>query len=261
MATHSSILARIIPRTEESGGLQSMGSQRVRHNWICTHWNFEQSDVPLMGFHKDTETNNKLIFKLYLPGQELEIVKSCWWIQWNNEDSGVSTGNCVCVCVHGKSIQSCPTLCDPIDYSPPASSIHGILQAKILEWVAMPSSRGFSPCRDRPCLLFLMHWQAASLPLAPPGKHCCCSCSVAVPSFPPALIFPSIRIFSNESALRIMWPKYWSFSFSISPSNEYPGLISFRIDWFDLLAVKGTLKSLLQHHSLKPSILWCMAAN
>ena len=72
-------------------------------------------------------------------------------------------------------------------------------------------------------------------------------------------IFPSIRFFSNESALRIRWPKYWSFSFSISPSNEYSGLISFRIDWFDLPAVQGTLKNLLQHHSSKASILQCSA--
>ena len=69
-------------------------------------------------------------------------------------------------------------------------------------------------------------------------------------------IFPSIRVFSNESALCIRWPNYWSFSFSISPSNEHPGLISFRMDWLDLLAVQGTLKSLLQHHSSKASILW-----
>ena len=69
-------------------------------------------------------------------------------------------------------------------------------------------------------------------------------------------IFPSIRVFSNESVLCIRWPKYWSLSFSISPSNEYPGLISFRIDWFDLLEVQGTLKSLLQHYSSKASILW-----
>ena len=67
-------------------------------------------------------------------------------------------------------------------------------------------------------------------------------------------IFPSVRVFSNESALRIRWPKYWSFSFNISPSNEHPGLISFRMDWLDLLAVQGTLKSLLQHHSSKASI-------
>ena len=69
-------------------------------------------------------------------------------------------------------------------------------------------------------------------------------------------IFPSIRVFSNESALHIRWPKYWSFSFSISTSNEHSGLISFRTDWLDLLAVQGTLKSLLQHHSSKASILW-----
>ena len=67
---------------------------------------------------------------------------------------------------------------------------------------------------------------------------------------------PSIRVLSNESALRMRWPKYWSFSFSISPSNEHPGLISFRMDWLDLLAVQGTLNSLLQHHSSKASILW-----
>ena len=69
-------------------------------------------------------------------------------------------------------------------------------------------------------------------------------------------ILPSIRVFSNESVLHIRWEKYWSFSFSISPSNEYSGLISFRIDWLDLLAIQGTLKSLLQHHSSKASILW-----
>ena len=72
-------------------------------------------------------------------------------------------------------------------------------------------------------------------------------------------IFPSIRVFSKESVLHIRWPKYWSFSFNISPSNEYSGLISFKIDWFDLLAVQGTLKSLLQHHSSKASILQCSA--
>ena len=82
------------------------------------------------------------------------------------------------------------------------------------------------------------------------------SCPLSTPS---PLVFPSIRIFSNESALLIRWPKYWSFSFSICPSNEYSELISFRIDWFDLLAVQGTLKSLLQHHSSKASILQCSA--
>ena len=81
----------------------------------------------------------------------------------------------------------------------------------------------------------------------------CCSL-LLLPS-----IFPSIRVFSNQSTLRIRWPKYWSFSFNISPSNEHPGLISLRMDWLDLLAVQGTLKSLLQHHSSKASILQCSA--
>ena len=88
-----------------------------------------------------------------------------------------------------------------------------------------------------------------------PSKHLILSHSLLLlPS-----IFPSIRVFSNESALRIRWPKYGSFSFSISPSNDYSGLISFRMDWLDLLAVQGTLKSLLQHHSSKASILRCSA--
>ena len=75
----------------------------------------------------------------------------------------------------------------------------------------------------------------------------------------PPSIFPSNRVFSNESVLHIRWPKYWSFSFNISPSNDYSGLISFRMDWLDLLAVQGTLKSLLQHHSSKASVPWCSA--
>ena len=83
-----------------------------------------------------------------------------------------------------------------------------------------------------------------------------------IPCYPLLLlppIPPSIRVYSNVSTLRMKWSKYWSFSFSISPSNEYPGLISFKMDWLDLLAVQGTLKNLLQHHSSKASILWCSA--
>ena len=83
-----------------------------------------------------------------------------------------------------------------------------------------------------------------------PSNHLILCCLLLPPS-----IFPSIRVFSNESDLRIRWPEYWSFSFSISPSNEYSELISFRMDWLDLLAVQGTLRSLLQHHGLKASIL------
>ena len=88
-----------------------------------------------------------------------------------------------------------------------------------------------------------------------PSNHLILYCPLLLPPSIP----PSIRVFPSESVLHIRWPKYWSFSFNISPSSEYPGLISFRIDWLDLLAVQGTLKSLLQHHSLKASILWCSA--
>ena len=90
-----------------------------------------------------------------------------------------------------------------------------------------------------------------SIELVTPSNHLILSC----PLFLLPLIFPSIRVFSNESVLHIRWPKYWHFSFNISPSNEHSGLISFRMDWLDLLAVQGTLKSLLQHHSSKASIL------
>ena len=119
--------------------------------------------------------------------------------------------------------QSCPTLCSPMDYSTPDLPVHhnsqSVLKLMCIESV-MPSNH-LTLCR---------------------------------PLFHPRSIFPSIRVFSNESLLHIRWPKYWSFSFSVSPSNEYSGLISFRMDWLDLLAVQGTLKSLLQHHSSKASI-------
>ena len=94
-----------------------------------------------------------------------------------------------------------------------------------------------------------------SIELVMPSNHLfLCRPLLFLPS-----IFPSIRVFPSKSVLHISWPKYWSFSFSISPSNEYSGLIFFRIDWFDLLAVQGTLKGILQHHSSKTSILWCSA--
>ena len=91
----------------------------------------------------------------------------------------------------------------------------------------------------------------------PLNQWCYLNISSSVISFLLPSVFPSIRVFSNELALHVRWTKYWSFSFSISPSNEYLGLISFRLDWFDLLAVQRTLKSLLQQHNSKASILWC----
>ena len=116
--------------------------------------------------------------------------------------------------------KSCQTLCNPTDCSTP----------------------GF------PVLRYLLEFaQIMSIEsLMPPNHLLLCRPLLLLP-----LIFPSIRVFSNESALCIRWPKYWSFSFKINPTNEHPGLISFRMDWLDLLAVQGTLKNLLQHHSSK----------
>ena len=109
---------------------------------------------------------------------------------------------------------------------------------------------GFPVHHQLPSLLKLM-----SIESVMPSNHLI----FCHPLLLPPSIFPSIKVFSNESTLRMRWPKYWSFSFSISPSNEYSGLISFRIDWFDLLAVQGTLKSPLQHQISKASVLWCSA--
>ena len=158
------------------------------------------------------------------------------------------------------------------------TSVHGILQARILEWDAISFSRGSSPglgVRQSSSVQSLSHvqlfatlWTAArqaslsitdswsflklmSIKSVTPSDHLIlCRPLLFLPS-----IFLSIRGFSNESVLHIRWPKYWSFSFSISLSSEYSGLISFRIGWLDLLAVQGTLKSLLQHHSSKASVL------
>ena len=124
--------------------------------------------------------------------------------------------------------QSCPTLCDPMNRSTPGLHVHNQLLESTQTHVHRVSE-AIQP----------------SHPLSSPS--------------PPAPNPSSIRVFSNESTLRMRWPNYWSFGFSISPSNEHPGLISFRTDWLDLFEVQGTLKSLLQHHSSKAAILWCSA--
>ena len=121
--------------------------------------------------------------------------------------------------------QSCPTLCNPMNCSIRGLPVHHQLSESTQIHV---------------------HWVGDAIQPSHP---------LSSPS--PAFNFPSIRVFSNESALRIRWPQYWSFSFNISPSHEHPGLVSFRMDGLDLLAVQGTLKSLLQHHSSKASILLC----
>ena len=121
--------------------------------------------------------------------------------------------------------QSCPTLCDPMNCSTLGLSVHHIHQSSL---------------------------KLTSIESVMPSSHLIlCRPLLLLPQIP-----PSIRVFSNKSSLRMRWPKYWSFSFSVFPSKEHPGLISFRMDWLNLLAVQGTLKSLLQHHSSKASILW-----
>ena len=129
--------------------------------------------------------------------------------------------------------QSCLTLYDPVDCSTPGLPVHH----QLLEFGGQP------------------HVKLMSIESVMPSNHLI----LCRPLLLPPSIFPSIRVFSNESALHIRWPKYWSFSFNISPSNEYPGLISFRMDWLDLLAVQRALKSILQYQNSKASILQCSA--
>ena len=124
--------------------------------------------------------------------------------------------------------QLCPALCNPMDCSMPGS-------------LSITNSQSL--------------FRLMSIESVMPSNHLIlCHPLLLLPS-----VFPSIRVFSNESTLHMRWPEYWSFSFSISPSNEHPGLISFTMDWLDLLAVQGTLKSLLQHNSSKASSVWCSA--
>ena len=129
------------------------------------------------------------------------------------------------LCQFSSVAQLCPTLCDPMNRSMPGPSVHH----QLLEFTQTH-----------------VHWVGDAI-----QPFILCRPLLLLPPIP-----PSLRVFSNASTLHLRWPKCWSFSFSISPSNEHPGLISFRMDWVDLLAVQGTLKSLLQHHSSKASILW-----
>ena len=149
-------------------------------------------------------------------------MQSCCLTSIVLQDEKVQKTGCTKMWIYFSSVQftqSCPTLCNPMDCSTRGLPVRSLLKLMPTESL-MPSNH---------LILYL--------PL------------LIVPS-----VFPSIRVFSNKSTLQIRWPKYWSFSFSISPSNEFSGLIFFRMEWLDLLAVQGTLKSLLQHHSSKASI-------
>ena len=165
---------------------------------------------------KVKEESEKVGLKLNI--QKTKIMASGPITSWQIDGETVETVQFCSVA------QSCPTLCDPMNCSTPGS-------------LSVTNSR--SPPKHM------------SIKSVMPSNHLILCCPLLLmPS-----MFPSIRVFSNESALCIRWPKYWSFSFNISPSNEHPRLISFRMEWLDLLAVQGTLKSLTQHHSSKALIL------
>ena len=277
MATHSSILAWRIPWTEEPGGLQSMGSKRVRCDWVTDTFTFSEKSSfiawpgqvghsRLMPSELCVSTQGRL-WEVLQPGLDADKHQGMCRAHIASTQRSSSDDGCtltslewrvlyqvvntfpllgvlvlpksskilLCISHKGKlgpcpkSVlsQLCPTLCSPMDCSMPGS-----------------------PSTSSQSLPKLMSIES----LMPSNHLILCRHLLLLPS-----IFPSIRVFSSESVLPIRWPKYWSFGFSISPSNEYAGFISFRIDWLDLLAVWGTLKSLLQHYSSKASILWCSA--
>ena len=188
MATHTTILGWEIPWREEPGGLQFMGSQRVRQG-----------------------SQERLTLSLSVPSRHF---------------------------VYTTNIQ----LFSSVQFS------RLVVSDSVTPWTAARQA-SLSITNSQSSL------KLASIESVMPSSHLMlCHPLLLLPA-----ILPSIRVFSNESILHMRWPKYWSFSFSISPSNEHPGLISFRMDWLDLLTVQGTLKSLLQHHSSKASVLWCSA--
>ena len=202
---------------------------------------------------------------------------------WDSPGKNTGVGchfllQCIKVKSESEVAQSCPTLPDPMDCSLPGSSVHGVFQARVLEWGAIAFSERYS-INNTYYILKIQFSSVQSLSrvrlfatpsiaarqaslsitnsrsllklmpieLVMSSSHLIlCHPLLLLPPIP-----PSIRVFSNKSTLRMRWPKYWRSSFTISPSNEHPGLISFRMDWLDLLAVQGTLKSLLQHHSSK----------
>ena len=242
------------------------------------------------------------------PCTQLRTFQGHWatghWLLWTDANgracgtglrSALYPSHVLCMCA--KLLQSCLTLCDPMDCSPPGFSVHGASPGEkagmgchaLLQWI-LPT-KGLNPwllhyrwilyhwairkpmCYSFQALsrvwLFVIHGMLHTRPPCPSPTpeaaqtHVLWVSDAIQPSHPlhPLLLLPliflRIRVFPNES--RIRWPKYWGFNFSISPSNEYSGLISFGIDWFRLLAVKGTLKNLIQHHSSKASILQCSA--
>ena len=231
MASHSSTLAWKIPWMEEPGGLQSMGSLRVGHNWATS-----------LSFHfhaleKEMATHSGVLAWRIpgtgepggLPSMGSHRVRH----DWSDLAAAVAVSSLfllVCFSFHFSSVQF--------------SSVQMLSRVRLFAtpWIAARQAS----------LFITISWSSlrlTSIESVMPSSHLIlCRPLLLLPS-----ISPSIRVFSSESTVRMRWPKYWSFSFSIIPSKEHPGLISFRLDWVDLLVVQGTLKSLFQHHNSKAS--------
>ena len=238
MAPHSSTLAWKIPWMEQPGRLQSMGSRRVGHSWVTSlslftfmHWRRNGNPFQCSCLENPREggawwaaiygvAQSWTWLKQLSTSSSRDSVRFIWEAS-DNDDQGA---RCCCCSV----VKSCLALCNAMDCSIPG--------------LAVPYY-----------LLELPRFMITELVILSNHLLLCCPL-LLLPK-----IFPSIRVFSNESAVQIRWPKYWHFSFSSSPSKEYSGLISLRIDWFDLFAVQGTLKILLQHCTSKASIVWCSA--
>ena len=220
MATNSSILAWKIGENKEPGGLLFIQLQRVGHDWAYTNT------------HTRTERNKWRIFCRLHNGKRKEVSELVWHSWMRRETTlRLRVKNSIYTSVQFSSVESLS--CVWVFATP---------------WItAHQASLSITNSWSLPKLM--------SIELVMPSSHLI----LCHPLLLLAPIPPSIRIFSNKSTLRMRWPEYWSFSFSISPSKEHSALISFRMNWLDLLAVQGTLKSLLQHHSSKASILRCSA--
>ena len=237
MATYSSILAWRIPWTEEPGRLQSMGWQRVRHDWATSLSLFFHFIEHGEGFPGGSVVKN-------LPAmQEMQGPSLGWEDPLEKEMATHSSILAWRIPWTEESGRGAPVL----GLSKVSESVQSLSHVRLFATPLAATCQASLSITNSWNLLKLM-----SFPLVMPFNHLI----VCHPLLLPLAIFPSIRVFSNDLVLRIRWPKCWSFSISISSSNEHPGLISFRMDWWDLLAVQGTLRSLLQHHSSKASILW-----
>ena len=270
MATHSSTLAWKSPWMEEPGRLQSMGLQRVGHDWATSlvHWKISNYLKTCSASPCPHYTEHRVPHFCSPPWTPF---RECW------KSAAAAVPNLILIEVDANKCKFVADL--TVGQLPNYQYLHlGFLICKrrmvtILEWLLglneIIKAIQFSSVQSLSCVrLFATPWIAARQAsmsiinyrsllklmsiesVMPSGHLVLCRPLLLLPPIP-----PSIRDFSNESTLRMRWPKYWSFSFSISPSNEHSGLISFRMDWLDLLAVQGTLKSLLQHHGSKASIL------